>query len=100
MLSTGIFTILGSGKFLFATIFNFFVLDTILSSSPHASCADLFWFGIPAHIAWPSSAGEVDPSENPDSPFPDRCLPHSLVHKVSLMWWVLDSKGLLPQLFC
>ena len=72
MLSTGIFTILGSGKFLFATIFNFFILDTILSSSPQASCADLFCPEIPAHIAWPSSAGEVGPSENPDPPSLDR----------------------------
>ena len=82
MFSTGIFTILGSGKFLFATIFNFFVLDTILSSSPQASCADLFCFEIPAHIAWPSSAGEVGLTENPDLPFLDRCLPHSMVRRV------------------
>ena len=85
MLSTGIFTILGSGKFLFATIFNFFVLDTILSSSPQASCADLFCLEIPAHIAWPSSAGEVGPSENPDPPSLDRCLPRSMVRKVLQM---------------
>ena len=81
-MSTGIFTILGSGKFLFATIFNFFVLDTILSSSPHASCADLFCFEIPAHIAWPSPAGEVGLSENPDPPSLDHCLPRSMVRKV------------------
>ena len=86
MLSTGIFTFLGSGKFLFATIFNFFVLDTILSTSPQASCADLFLFEIPAHIAWPSSAGEVGLSENPpDPPFLDRCLPHSMVRRVLRM---------------
>ena len=82
MFSTGIFTILGSGRFLFATIFNFFVLDTMLFSSPQASCADLFCPEIPAHIAWPSSAGEVGLSENPDPPSPDRCLPHSMVRKV------------------
>ena len=82
MLSTGILTILGSGKFLFATIFNFLVLDTILSSSPQASCADLFWVEILAHIAWPSSAREVGPSENPVPPFPDRCLLCSMVRRV------------------
>ena len=82
MLSTWIFTILGSGRFLFSTIFSFFVLDTILSSSPQTSCTDLFRFEISAHIAWPSSAGEVGPSENPDPPSLDRCLPRSMVRKV------------------
>ena len=80
MLSTGIFTILGSGKFWFATMFSFFILDTGILSSLKASCADLFCPEIPAHIAWHSSAGEVGPSENP--PDPDRCLLRSMVHKV------------------
>ena len=82
MLSTGIFTILGSGKFCFATIFNFFILDTGILSSPHASCADLLCPEIPAHVAWPSSAGEVGLSENPLGPlFPDRCHLRSMVRK-------------------
>ena len=82
MLSTGIFTILGSGKFQFATMFNFFILDTGILSSPKASCADLFCPEIPAHVAWPSFAGEVGLSENPlDPPFPDRCLRRSMVRR-------------------
>ena len=81
MFSTGIFTILGSGRFWFATIFSFFVLDTIMFSSPHASCADLFRPEIPAHIAWSSSAGEVDLSENPVPPFLGRCLLRSMVRR-------------------
>ena len=85
MFSTGIFTILGSGKFLFATIFNFFVLDTMLFSSPQASGADRFCPEIPAHIAWPFSAGEIGLSENPVPPFLDRCLPRSMVRKVLRM---------------
>ena len=81
ILSTGIFTILGNGKFWFATIFNFFVLDTIMFSSPHASCADLFCPEIPAHTAWSSFAGEVDLNENPVPPFLGRCLPRSMVRR-------------------
>ena len=73
---------MGSGKFGFATMFSFFILDTGILSSPQASCADLFCPEIPAHIAWPSSAGEVGLSENPDSPdSPDRCLLRSMVRK-------------------
>ena len=80
MLSTGIFTILGNGRFRFATRFNF-LLDTIVSSSPQASCADLVFPEIPAHNAWASSAGEVGLSENPpDPPCLDRYHPRSMVH--------------------
>ena len=82
MFSTGIFTILGSGKLWFATIFNF-LLDTEMFSSPQVSCADLFCPEIPAHVAWPSSAGEVGPSENPlVPPFLDRCRLRSMVRRV------------------
>ena len=66
-------------------MFSFFILDTGILSSPQASCADLFCPEIPAHIAWPSSAGEVGLNENPadflDPPFLDRCLLRSMVHK-------------------
>ena len=88
MFSTGIFTILGSGKFWFATIFNF-LLDTEMFSSPQVSCADLFCAEIPAHIAWPSSAGEVGLSENPlDPPFLDHCHPRSMVRIMLPPWRV------------
>ena len=52
------------------------------------------------HIAWPSSAGEVGLSENPDFPSLDRCLPRSMVRKALPMWLVSDLKGLQPRLFC
>ena len=79
--------ILGSGKFSSVTMFSFFILDTGILSSPKASCADLFCPEIPAHIAWPSSAGEVGLSENPpDPPFLDRCLPRSMV-RIEWMPW-------------
>ena len=62
-------------------MFSFFILDTGILSSPKASCADLFCPEIPAHVAWPSSAGEVGLSENPPDPFPGRFLLHSMVRK-------------------
>ena len=69
-------------------MFNF-LLDTEMFSSPQVSCADLFCPEIPAHIAWPSSAGEVGLSENPpDSPFLDRCHLRSMVRKVLPLWRV------------
>ena len=73
---------MGSGKLWFATMFSFFILDTGILSSPKASYADLFCPEIPAHTAWPSSAGEVGLSENPpDFPFLDRCLLRSMVRR-------------------